>query len=85
MHEPFVWFNNQMSGVLNVASFAPQVYHKSVISVDEATDDGIQGRDAAFATPPPRLTINRPFIFIIFQQTTGSLLFMGRVTNPLKN
>uniref|UniRef100_A0A3P9HNC4 Serpin peptidase inhibitor, clade A (alpha-1 antiproteinase, antitrypsin), member 10a n=1 Tax=Oryzias latipes TaxID=8090 RepID=A0A3P9HNC4_ORYLA len=62
-----------------------QVYHKSVISVDETTDDGIQGRDAAFATPPPRLTINRPFIFIIFQQTTGSLLFMGRITNPLKN
>uniref|UniRef100_A0A3P9M7E5 Serpin peptidase inhibitor, clade A (alpha-1 antiproteinase, antitrypsin), member 10a n=1 Tax=Oryzias latipes TaxID=8090 RepID=A0A3P9M7E5_ORYLA len=85
LHEPFVWFNNQISGVLNEASFAPQVYHKSVISVDEATDDGIQGRDAAFATPPPRLTINRPFIFIIFQQTTGSLLFMGRVTNPLNN
>ncbi|KAF6735830.1 Protein Z-dependent protease inhibitor [Oryzias melastigma] len=62
-----------------------QVYHKSVISVDETTDDGLQSRDAVFSTPPPRLTINRPFIFIVYQQTTGTLLFMGRVTDPLKN
>ncbi|XP_073349017.1 serpin peptidase inhibitor, clade A (alpha-1 antiproteinase, antitrypsin), member 10a [Pagrus major] len=62
-----------------------QVYHKSVVSVDESSDDITAGGGAnIFSTLPPRLTINRPFIFIIYQQTTGSVLFMGRVIDPTK-
>lgn len=61
----------------------PQVYHKSVISVDESGDDTVVGGGVTtFATPPPRLTFNRPFIFIIYQESTGSLLFIGRVSDP---
>lgn len=62
-----------------------QVYHKSVMSVDESTD-GVTtgGGDSVFSTLPPRLTINRPFIFIIYHQTTGSMLFMGRVIDPTR-
>uniref|UniRef100_A0A1A7WJ93 Serpin peptidase inhibitor, clade A (Alpha-1 antiproteinase, antitrypsin), member 10a n=1 Tax=Iconisemion striatum TaxID=60296 RepID=A0A1A7WJ93_9TELE len=61
-----------------------EVYHKSVISVDESSSDpsGAGGESTVFSTPPPRLTFNRPFIFIIYQEGTGSLLLMGRVTNP---
>ncbi|XP_017293774.1 protein Z-dependent protease inhibitor-like [Kryptolebias marmoratus] len=59
-----------------------QVHHKSVLTVDERVDHTSTSGGRLFSTPPPRLTINRPFIFIIYQQTTGSLLFMGRVTNP---
>ncbi|XP_039982111.1 serpin peptidase inhibitor, clade A (alpha-1 antiproteinase, antitrypsin), member 10a [Xiphias gladius] len=62
-----------------------QVFHKSTISVDDRSDDiAAGGRVSVFATLPPRLTINRPFIFIIYQQNTGSLLFMGRVVDPTK-
>lgn len=62
-----------------------QVYQKSVLSVDESSDDVTTGGGVSvFATPPPRLTINRPFIFIIYHQMTSSVLFMGRVTDPTK-
>ncbi|XP_041814452.1 protein Z-dependent protease inhibitor-like [Chelmon rostratus] len=62
-----------------------QVYHKSVVSVDESSDDiTTGGGPTVFSTLPPRLTINRPFIFIIYQQTTGCVLFMGRVVDPTK-
>ncbi|KAM4521921.1 serpin peptidase inhibitor, clade A (alpha-1 antiproteinase, antitrypsin), member 10a isoform 1-T2 [Odontesthes bonariensis] len=60
-----------------------EVYQKSVISVDESSDViGVGGGATVFSTPPPRLTFNRPFVFIIYQQSTGSLLFMGRVRDP---
>lgn len=62
-----------------------QVYHTSVVSVDESSDDITTGGGvSAFSTLPPRLTINRPFIFIIYQQTTNSVLFIGRVIDPSK-
>uniref|UniRef100_A0A8D3EAX5 Serpin peptidase inhibitor, clade A (alpha-1 antiproteinase, antitrypsin), member 10a n=1 Tax=Scophthalmus maximus TaxID=52904 RepID=A0A8D3EAX5_SCOMX len=62
-----------------------QVLHKSIVSVDESSDDiTTEGRVNVFSTPPPRLTINRPFIFVIYQQTTGSLLFIGRVVDPTR-
>ncbi|MEQ2189598.1 hypothetical protein GOODEAATRI_026834 [Goodea atripinnis] len=60
-----------------------QVYHVSAIVVNESGDDDSSGGGfTVFSSPPPRLTFNRPFIFIIYQQSTNSLLFMGRVTNP---
>ncbi|XP_070705809.1 serpin peptidase inhibitor, clade A (alpha-1 antiproteinase, antitrypsin), member 10a [Pempheris klunzingeri] len=62
-----------------------QVYHKSVVSVDESTDDMTTGGGVStFSSLPPRLTINRPFIFVIYQQTTGGVLFMGRITDPTR-
>ncbi|XP_034436567.1 protein Z-dependent protease inhibitor-like isoform X2 [Hippoglossus hippoglossus] len=62
-----------------------QVFHKSVVSVDERSDDITAGGGVnVFSTPPPRLTINRPFIFIIYQQNTGSLMFIGRVVDPTR-
>ncbi|CAJ1077850.1 serpin peptidase inhibitor%2C clade A (alpha-1 antiproteinase, antitrypsin), member 10a [Xyrichtys novacula] len=62
-----------------------EVYHKSVMAVDENTDGVTPGGAVnAFTTLPPRLTINRPFIFVIYQQTSSSVLFMGRVTDPTK-
>lgn len=62
-----------------------QVYQKSVLSVDESSDDITSGGGVSvFTSPPPRLTINRPFLFIIYHQRTSSMLFMGRVTDPTK-
>lgn len=68
--------------------FISDVVHKSFVSVDEA------GTEAAAATAvvmettamiidePVQLTIDRPFIFMIIDQPTGTLLFTGRVVNP---
>lgn len=60
--------------------------HRANISVDE------KGTEAAAVTlldmsvsgtpEPVEMTLNRPFLFVIEERETGSLLFMGRVTDP---
>ncbi|XP_068198547.1 protein Z-dependent protease inhibitor-like isoform X2 [Antennarius striatus] len=60
-----------------------QVYHKSVLVVDESSSDA-GGAAPAFSSPPPRLTINRPFIFIVYHQATRGVLSIGRVVDPTK-
>lgn len=62
------------------------VYHKAFVAVDEI------GTEAAAATaivvgvtsvpPPAAMTINRPFIFAIYNDDTGAILFLGRVMQP---
>ena len=67
--------------------FISDVLHKAWVSVDEA------GTEAAAATaviislvahpgPPVVLTINRPFLFVIRDVPTGTILFIGRVVDP---
>jgi serpin B len=52
-----------------------------------------QGTEAAAATavgmqraseplPPPTLRVDHPFLFLIREEATGSILFMGRVNDP---
>jgi len=63
------------------------VLHKAFVSVDEA------GTEAAAATAvimvatgmpptPTELTLDHPFIFLIRDMETGTILFVGRVLNP---
>jgi serpin B len=64
-----------------------EVIHKAFVSVDEA------GTEAAAATAvvmeltampeePVEITVNHPFIFLIRDIETGTILFIGRVVNP---
>jgi len=63
------------------------VLHKAFVSVDEA------GTEAAAATAvvvgltsapagPVEVTVDRPFLFLIRDLKTGTLLFLGRVVDP---
>jgi serpin B len=63
------------------------VVHKAFVSVDEA------GTEAAAATAvvvgltavpeqPVQVTADRPFMFLIRDIQTGTILFIGRVVNP---
>ena len=67
--------------------FISDVFHKAFISVDE------EGTEAAAATAvvmsltsapenPLRLEVDRPFLFLIRDIQTNSILFMGRVVEP---
>jgi len=59
--------------------------HQAYISVAE------QGTEAAAATaigdtgtsgPPPKLNVDRPFLWIIRDRVTGTILYLGHVTDP---
>lgn len=67
--------------------FIGEVLHKAFVSVDEA------GTEAAAATAvimeltampgePVEVTIDRPFIFLIRDIESATILFIGRVVNP---
>jgi serpin B len=67
--------------------YISDVVHKAFVSVDES------GTEAAAATAvimkalamplePIKMTLDHPFIFAIRDNPTGSILFLGRVTNP---
>jgi serpin B len=69
--------------------FISHVVHKAFVEVNE------EGTEAAAATgvgmaltamPMPRevvkFTADHPFIFVIRDNKTGSILFVGRVVNP---
>jgi serpin B len=68
--------------------YAQQALHKAYVLVNE------EGTEAAAASiiimmpaslpmPPQELRIDRPFIFVIRDVPTGTILFVGRVLNPL--
>ncbi|MGI8982701.1 MAG: serpin family protein [Pirellulaceae bacterium] len=67
--------------------FVQSAIHEATVKIDE------EGTVAAAATvfamaggvaplPPPQVRADRPFIFLIRDQLTGSVLFIGRVLDP---
>ena len=85
-------FDEQRADFTRIADVRPRnlyisrVQHKTFIDVHE------KGTEAAGATVvgvgvtslPPSLTFDRPFLFVIRERTTGTLLFVGRVLDPTK-
>ena len=77
-----------MTGKKNL--FISKVIHKAFVDVDE------EGTEAAAATAVVsdelctspikvnRFIADRPFLYVIRDNHSGSILFMGRITNPLK-
>lgn len=82
--------NADFSGMTgNTDLFIKDVVHKAFVSVDEA------GTEAAAATgvimdlkaapgAPVEFTMDQPFIYLIQDIQTGSILFVGSVVNPLE-
>lgn len=68
--------------------YAQSFVHRTVVKVDEngteaaaATGMAI-GAGSGVAGPIVQLTVDRPFLFWISEQTTGAPLFLGAVTDP---
>jgi serpin B len=78
------------SGISDDRFRISRAYHKAFVEVDEV------GTEAAAATgisvlpvsaeidlvPPKEMRVDRPFLFLIRDQATGVLLFVGSVVNP---
>jgi hypothetical protein len=63
------------------------IVHKAVVEVDEAGtvasgSTGIGVGSLFLPPPPPVFYANHPFVFLICDKNSGSILFMGRVTDP---
>jgi serpin B len=89
MRDAFEFGPADFSGIDGTRNlFVDDAFHQAIVIVDE------QGTEAAAATgvamagsapparPPITLTIDRPFIFLIRDNATGTVLFAGRILNP---
>lgn len=57
--------------------------HDAFIEVDEEGTEAAAATGMAMAgSHGPTVTIDRPFLFLIRENETGSILFLGRVTDP---
>ncbi|MEZ5357498.1 MAG: serpin family protein [Candidatus Zixiibacteriota bacterium] len=69
----------------NLETYISSVFHDARIRVDEI------GTEAAAVTIimigtvslPPTVYCNKPFVFVIYEKTTGTILFIGKVAEPV--
>jgi len=64
------------------------VKHKTFIEVDEKGTEAAAATSIGFqVTSMPMVydfVVNRPFVFVISESSTGAILFAGKIENPLK-
>ena len=61
-----------------------KVKHKSFVRVDEKGTEAAAGTVVVvIEAMPDYLIFNRPYIFMITEKESGTILFMGRVSNPI--
>lgn len=90
MPSPFTPGLADFSGMTSEeALFISQVVHQAFIGVDEAGTEAaaatavVMSREAAVVTEPEVvLTIDRPFVFVLRDVPSGTILFLGRVLDP---
>jgi len=88
MELAFVEDQADLSGITGQPGevWVDEVYHKAFVALDE------QGTEAAASTavvaigdaahPPATFIADRPFLFMIYDDPTGQILFIGRLLNP---
>ena len=64
--------------------FLFQVLQRAMIEVDEEGTEAVAGTlsEITAYSMPPIIKVDRPFHFIIYEETSRILLFLGRVVNP---
>ena len=76
-----------LSGITGIKGlFASGAVHKAFIDVSEIGTEAAAataiGIDVSFAPEPKPVTVDKPFIFLIREKSTGMVLFMGRFVVP---
>ncbi|KAL9959830.1 hypothetical protein ACROYT_G033187 [Oculina patagonica] len=75
-----------LSGISTEPLFVSQVVHKAFVEVNEegteaAAATGV-GVDAACLRPKPTFKADHPFLFLIRHNSSGAILFLGRLMKP---
>jgi serpin B len=75
-------------------NYVQQILHRATVGVDEEGTEAsaatvvVFGADGGVSIEPPKVPppavfhVDRPFLFVIRDRTTGSVLFVGRVVDP---
>lgn len=59
------------------------VEHEAVLEVDElGTEAAAASGGVMRGSHGPTITVDRPFVFVVRDEETGAVLFLGRVTDP---
>lgn len=70
----------------SAGAYISKALHKTFISVDEEGTKAAAvtsiGMGTTAVSPNPVMDINRPFLYLIVEKQTGSILFLGMVNNP---
>ena len=84
MRDAFVLGRANFRGItLDRAIFLEDVHHQTIVSVDENGTYAAAGTAAEMVWPDvPTVRLNRPFIFLIRDNETNSILFLGQVMDP---
>ena len=77
------------SGISNLPLSISDVVHKAFVEVNEegteaAAATGVIIRTTSIGPPPKTFRADRPFIFLIRENESGKILFMGRICDPSK-
>ncbi|XP_062858433.1 serpin peptidase inhibitor, clade A (alpha-1 antiproteinase, antitrypsin), member 10a [Trichomycterus rosablanca] len=77
--------STDLSGISKSSSLKlSEALQKVSVEVDEGQGSDASSSSSLLDSLPPRLTFNRPFLFLIYHEATKSLLHMGRVVDPTK-
>jgi serpin B len=85
IHAAFLPDTADFSGIDGARDlFVQTVVHDAMITVDEhgAEAAAATGIGVGVASAPPELRADHSFIFVLYDNVTGSILFMGRVLDP---
>lgn len=64
--------------------FISTAVHEATVTIDESGTEAAaaSGAGASAVSAPPTVTLDRPFVFLIVEERTGAVLFLGRVLDP---
>jgi serine protease inhibitor len=85
-------FNSSIADFTGINSggglYISEVKHKTMVDVNEEGTVAAAVTSVAITTTaiqlPAVITVNKPFVFIISEKSTGAILFTGRIMDPTK-
>jgi serpin B len=90
MIDAFTPFIADFSGITDSPIFVSFVQQNTFVDVNEEGTEAAAVTTVGFAftsvgpNEPPVFTIDKPFIFLLRERTTNTLMFIGKIENPLQ-
>lgn len=83
-------FDEKRSNLSNISKhlvYVSNIVHKAVIDVNEegTVAAAVTGATLTFNSISSQFYVNRPFVFLILEKVTNTLLFCGQIRDPTKS